>query len=437
MSQCKATVQTRRFFLKRATALSALVAAPTIIPASARGANGQTAPSERITLGHIGMGKQNSGALLGGFLNQPDTQVLAVCDVESKRLKTAQKRANDHYAAQTEKGEYKGCIDYHNYEDLLAREELDAVVIATPDHWHAIMAIHACRAGKDVYCEKPLSLTVRQARAMVNAARRYGRVFQTGSMQRSDSKFRIGCEMVRNEWIGKVQTVNVNVGGPSEECYLPEEPRIPTLDWDRWLGPAPWRPYHSILCPDHTNTFPNWRQYRDYSGGGMTDWGAHHFDIMQWGLGMDHSGPVEIIPPNGSDVPRLTYRYANGVTVNHGGATGGAGAEFHGPDGSVRVNRGFLDTTPPELMRRALTPGEIRLYASNNHYADFLKCIRTRQKPICDVEIGARSVTVCHLGNIAYWLGRPLKWDPVKEEIIGDPEAARWLDRPSRAPYVL
>jgi predicted dehydrogenase len=223
------------------------------------------------------------------------------------------------------------------------------------------------------------------------------------------------------------------VGGPSTERYYPEEPIPEGFDWDFWLGPAPWAPHNSERCSG--NYGGGWRMVRDYSGGMMTDWGAHHFDIAQWGLGMDDTGPVEILPANGKDVPRLTYKYANGVVMYHGG--GGNGVLFTGEKGKVEVNRGYFKSYPDEIGQEPLGPADIRLYASNNHMGDFLQCMKTRQRPICDVEIGCRSVSVCHLGNIAFWINRPLKWDPVKEEIIGDPEASRWLDRPMRAPWHL
>lgn len=239
----------------------------------------------------------------------------------------------------------------------------------------------------DIYCEKPLSLTIREARAMVTATRRYGRVFQTGSQQRSSREFRFACEMVRSGRIGKLVTISVNVGGPSEDCYLPEEPVPAGVDWDLWLGPAPWRPYHSILCPPPSFTgFPYWRRYRDYSGGGMTDWGAHHFDIAQWGMGTDDSGPVEIIPPDGKDVKFLTYKYASGVTIQHN--AGGNGVLFHGTEGKIEVNRGHLQTWPDNLMHKPTGPGEVHLYTSTDHRGNWLDCIRSRQRPICDVEIG-------------------------------------------------
>ncbi|MBN2451095.1 MAG: gfo/Idh/MocA family oxidoreductase, partial [Lentisphaeria bacterium] len=254
-------------------------------------------------------------------------------------------------------------------------------------------------------------------------------VFQTGSQQRSSREFRFACEMVRNGRIGALTHINVNVGGPSESCHLPAEPVPEGMDWDLWLGPAPWRPYHSAIHPF------NWRNYRDYSGGQMTDWGAHHFDIAQWAMGMDESGPTRIIPPDGRDTTKLTYLYENGVVVTHGG--GSNGVLFTGAEGRVEVNRGYLQTWPESLKDTPTQAGEVHLYDSRDHRGNFLDCIRTRRRPICDVEIGCRSVTVCHLGNIAYWLKRPLRWDPGTEQIQGDAEASRWLDRPKRAPWVL
>lgn len=394
-------------------------------------------PSERLALGFIGMGKQMRSHLRA-MLGRPDVQVVALCDVERIRLEKAQQQVNDFYAERNDRGTYKGCDTYHDFRELLARSDIDAVMIATPDHWHAIPAIEAMKRGKDVYCEKPLTLTINEGKAMVAAARHYGRVFQTGSQQRSEAGFRIACELVRNGRIGKVHTVHVNVGGPPIECNLPAEPVPEGLDWDFWLGPAPWRPYNSDIAPglDYPG-WPNFRAYRDYSGGPMTDWGAHHFDIAQWGLGMDESGPVEIYPPDGKEFQRLTYKYANGVVMYHGGGAAKAGVEFIGTEGRVMVNRGYLETDPPGLLHEPITPNEIHLYESPGHHEDWLNCIKTRSRPICDVAIGYRSVTVCHLGNIAYWLKRPLRWDPVKEDFVGDPEASRLMQRAMRSPWTL
>ena len=420
-------VTTRRSFLRNA---AAAIAFPYLLPRAALGSARRAAASERIALGLIGLGNMGT-AHLKAFLGYRDVQVLAVCDVDRTKRDKARQTVAERYGSTAR----RGCAAYHAFEELLARDDLDAVVIAVPEHWHAIIAIAACRAGKDVYCEKPLALTVREARAMVRAARLYDRVFQTGSQQRSAANFRYACELVSNERIGKLQTVHVGVGGSSHEAYLPEEPVPDGFDWDRWLGPAPWAPYnHERASGSYSG---GWRLIRDYSGGMMTDWGAHHFDIAQWGMGTDHTGPVEIHPARenadaGDDQNLLTYVYASGVRMYRGKANG---ILFTGTEGRVEVNRGYFRTWPESIGREPIGPNEIHLYESRDHRQNWLDCIRTRRRPIADVEIGCRSVTVCHLGNIATWLGRSIRWDPQKEEIIGDPEASRWLDRPKRAPW--
>lgn len=419
---------TRRDFIKKATVFA--VGAPYLITSSV----GRAAPSDRITMGIIGPGMQGKG-LLSRFMRYRDTQFVAVAEVSTIRRENGGKMIEYRYAKEKKKGAFKGHALYKDFRKLLARDDIDAVIIATPDHWHAIPVIQAAKEGKDIFCEKPLSLTIHEARAMVNAARKYKRVFQTGSMQRSDSKFRLACELVRSGRIGKVQTVHVGIGGPSRDCDLPSEPIPEGLDWNFWLGPAPYRGYNKEICPPGLyDFFPNWRNYKDYSGGGMTDWGAHHFDIAQWGLGMDNSGPVEIIPPNPKKKTPLTYKYANGVVMYHGGANG---ILFTGPKGKIEVNRGYFKADPESIGKEPLGPNDVHLYKSNNHYRDFLDCVRSRKRPICDVEIGCRSVTVCHLGNLAWWNNRRLRWDPVKERFIGDSEANTWLDRPKRAPWKL
>jgi predicted dehydrogenase len=420
----------RRRFLKAAVAVVGL---PYFVRSSALGGSGDAPASERITLGFIGSGKQ-SQHLIRSFLNSPGTQMLAVCDVDKLKLQRGQKIAEDHYAGKTGQP-YKGCAAYDDFRELLARDDVDAVVISTPDHWHAITVIQSAQAGKDIYCEKPLSQTIAEARAMVNAVRRYGRIFQTGSMQRSDWHFRLGCELVLNGYVGELKHVTVGVGGPPEDKPLPVEPVPDYLDWNMWVGPSPWRPYNSDLSPNISfDGFPNWRYHSDFGGGGMTDWGAHHFDIAQWGLGMDNSGPVEISPPDGKDYKVLTYKYANGVTMTRDNANG---VLFTGTKGKVEVNRGYLRTEPGELKNQQISSNQIHLYECNNHYTDWLDAVRKRTKPICDIEVGCRSVTVCHLGNIAYRLKRPLKWDPQREEFVGDAEANGLLSRSMRSPWHL
>jgi predicted dehydrogenase len=426
------TTHTRRSFLQSAAA--SVLAGPVIL-SSASGEEKKAPASERLTLGFIGVGTQNRGHL-GHFLGQKDVQVVAVCDVDKTRRENAKAMAEKRYGDETKKGTYKGCAAYNDYRDLLKREDIDAVVIATPDHWHAIIAIEACKAKKDVYCEKPLSLTIHEAKLMIEAARKYERVFQTGSQQRSDREFLQACELVRNGRIGKITKVRVDVGGPSRPCDLPGEKEEPGLDWDRWLGPAPKRAYNSVLSPRGVHKhFPDWRQYREYSGGMMTDWGAHHFDIAQWGLGMDDSGPVEITPPDDPKAQKgVRYLYSNGVEVVHANS---GGVLFIGTKGAILVNRGKLVSLPENVSKETLGPKDVRLYKSPGHQRDWLTCIRSRKKPICDVEIGARSVTVCHLGNLAYWNHRKLRWDPKKWQFIDDETAMKWLDRERRDPYQL
>ncbi len=421
----------RRNFLKGVAGATAMVGLPGIVPSSVFGAD---APSERITIGFIACGKQ-SQHLMRAFLNQSGTHVVAACDVDKLKLERSSKGIVDKHYADKKDGAYKGCATYHDFRDLLARPDIDAVVISTPDHWHTAISIAACQAGKDIYCEKPLTQTIAEARALINVVRKYNRVFQVGSMQRSSREFRFACELVRNGYIGDIRHVTVGVGGPPEDKPLPAEPVPDYLDWDMWVGPAMWRPYNNDLAPHISfDGYPNWRYHSYYGGGGMTDWGAHHFDIAQWGLGMDRSGPVEIIPPDGKDYKVLTYKYANGVPMTRDNANG---VLFEGTTGKVEVNRGYLKTWPDNLKDQVIGPNQIHLYDSKDHYADWLDAIRKRTEPICDVEIGASSVTVCHLGNIAYKLQRPLKWDPKREVFLGDDEANRLLSRPYRSPWHL
>lgn len=421
---------TRRTFLKNTIATAA---APLILPSRVWSA--EVKPNDLITVGFIGVGTQGRH-LMNGFLRRKDTQVAAVCDVDTNRRLNGKKTVETFYAQQKDLPSYKGCDEYRDFRELIARKDINVVVIATPDHWHAIPVVMAADAGKDIYCEKPLSLTIYEARAMANAVRRNQRVLQTGSMQRSSSEFHKACELVRNGRIGKVKTVLVGVGGPSKWCDLPEEPIEPGLDWDLWLGPAPGRPYNSVLSPRGVHKhFPNWRNYREYSGGMMTDWGAHHFDIAQWGLGMDDSGPVEIIPPSDPNATSgVRYLYENGVEMIHGGE---GGVTFKGTEGEIFVTRGRFRATPESIAEAPIPENGVRLYKSSDHIGDFVQCVKTRKRPICDVEIGARSVTVCHLGNLAYWNRRHLKWDPKSERFVGDNEANQWLNPSKRAPWAV
>jgi len=430
----------RRSFLKT----SAVVAAPFILPSHIWSA--QTKPNDRITLGYIGMGTQNRG-LMSGFLRKTETQSVAVCDVDTNRREAAKKSVEEFYAKQADRGSWNGCTAHNDFRDLLARKDIDAVVIATPDHWHAYIAVAAARAGKDIYCEKPMAESIHEARAMVKAVRKYKRVFQTGSMQRSSKEFRTACELVRNGRIGKISRVEVAVGGPGVLCDLPAETAEPGLDWNLWLGPAPMRPYHSELSPRGVHKhFPNWRKYREYGGGMVTDWGAHHFDIAQWGLGMDATGPTEILPAADAKATEgVRFTYANGVEVTH--VNNGFGVVFHGSEGVVKVNRGKFELwrgaeqkakSPADcdaMIKEFLPEGSLRLYKSDDHRSDWLAHIRDRKPPICDVEIGARSVTVCHLVNLAYYHGQKMKWDPKREKFIGNTGDKKWLDVSHRDPW--
>ena len=334
----------RRTFLKQAAGLSAFY----IVPRHVLG-RGFVAPSDQTTLGFIGLGKQ-AGGLRNQFLKN-NARVIAVCDVDQGKVTAFSEAVNKHYAESAEKSSYSGCLRYDDYRTLLNNKDVDAVVIATPDHWHSSIAIAAAKAGKDIYCEKPLSLTVQEGRDMVNATRQYKRIFQTGNMQRSWKEFRQAVELVRYGYIGQVKTVNVNVGGPPRDFDLTAEPLPAGLNWDAWLGPNTIeRPYNNELDPALTATFwGKWRDIRDFGGGGMTDWGAHMFDIAQWGLDMDNSGPVELITPADKSGKGLIYKYANGVEMHHAPVEGKQSCHFIGTEGEVKVVRGELTTTPANL----------------------------------------------------------------------------------------
>jgi predicted dehydrogenase len=273
--------------------------------------------------------------------------------------------------------------------------------------------------------------------AMVDAVRRFGRVYQTGSQQRSDFQgmFRRAAELVLAGAVGQLQAIHIGIGGPPEDDFtLPVQPVPSTLDWDMWVGPAPWRPYNATLCPLNFRGFPQWRHYRDFGGGGYNDMGAHHFDIAQWAMAMDNSGPIEIYPPDGKEHKYLTYRYSNGVPMYHGGDDRGS-IVFHGRDGSIFVSRAFLRADPVRILDFKLGPNHVHLNRYRNHRDDWLHCIKTRQRPIADVEIGHRTATVCHLGLITYRLNRPLAWDPVSEQFVNDDDANRLRSRALRTPW--
>jgi predicted dehydrogenase len=390
---------------------------------------------------------------LAWFVKYPDVQVLAVCDVDRWRRENAQHTVAQAYGQARESGVYRGCAAYRDLRQLLGRQDIDAVVIATGDNWHATATVLAAESGKDVYCEKPASLTIYEAQAMIRAIRRYGRVFQTGLQQRSAAEFRLACSLVQKGALGRVRQVYVNFPGTSSDVDLPAEPVPEGLDWDLWLGPAPWRPYNSRFHPygPPKGVVP-WHFCRDFGGGNLTSNAVHAFDVVQWGLGMDHSGPVEIIPPETGEVAYLTYRYADGTelqvtpkldpnhhdippdwdpntTIQHFGAL------FVGEDGWIHVGRqGFLQAYPPDLIETYLARYE-HAVALGNHHRDWLEAIRTRRRPASDVETGCRSTIVSHLGCIAHWTGRKLRWNPVREEFLDDAEANRLRRRAMRPPW--
>jgi predicted dehydrogenase len=424
---------TRRHILRGLAASS--IAMPTIVPSTVFGTDDKAPPSERITVGFIGCGKMANDYHLPELLRFGDVQALAVCEVDRTRREHAKKRVEKAYS-QTK--DYKGCAAYVDFRELIARKDLDAVCIATPEHWHAIPAITAMKAGKDVYCEKPLVLTLAEGKLCIDVARKYKRVFQTGSQQRSNvfGDFRQAAEIIRSGRLGKIHSVTVGVGGPSRWCDLSAEDMEPGLNWDLWLGPAPMRPYNSILSPRGVhNHFPAWREYREYAGGGHSDMGAHHYDIAQWCLGMDESGPVEIYPPpSPSELEGVAYRYESGVMMIHGGPSG---CTFIGDNGTLRIDRDHLTSDPAAIVREPLGANDVHLEESPGHHRNWIDCIRSRKRPVADVEIGARSVVIAILGNLAYWNRRGLHWDPVKWHFVDDTEANGWLDRQRRDPWQL
>lgn len=446
----------RRNFLQTSSALAvSALAAPCIIPGSALGADGAVAPSKRITLGVIGTGNQGTNDL-HDFLRDERVQVIALCDLNKESTgywngavagrDPAKRIVEKHYGDKAPSGTYKGCDVYEDFRELLARKDIDAVLVATPDHWHAIPAISAAIAGKDIYCQKPLALTISEGRAMSNAVKKYNRVFQTGSQQRSDSNFRRACELVRNGRIGKLHTVKVGLPsgrpdfGKTGDRKKPES--VPAgFNYNFWLGPAPDAPYAPARC--HVN----FRWIYDYSGGQVTDWGGHHPDCAQWGMGTQHTGPIEIRNAKGLFPPDELWNtatefsfeaiYKNGVKMIISDKLRG-GVTWEGSEGSVWASRGKHETTPKSLLDTVIGPNEIHLYDSKDHHRNFIDCVISRKETAAPCEVAHRSITICHLGNIAMRLGRDvLKWNPDKEQIIGDSEASAMLSRKYRAPWKL
>ncbi len=443
----------RRRFIQ---ATAAAAAGPFILPSRVWSAD--VSPNAKVRMAFIGMGKQ-MGGLLRTFMGFPEVDVVAVCDVDTTRREAGKKKVDDYYTANQGTGPaHKACDAYNDFREITSRKDIDAVCIATPDHWHAIITIAALDNGKDVYCEKPLTHTVHESIAVVAAVERNKRVLQTGSMQRSSAEFRIACEIVRNGVIGKIKTVDTQFGNPAKPNANPEEAMEPGLDWEMWCGPAKLSPYSSVLSPRGIhNHFPQWRMTREYGAGMVGDWGAHHIDIAHWGLGRDGSGPVEVIAP--ADALNANqgckFIYDDGVVLTH--VNQGRGASFFGEDGEVHVNRGkfeviikgeskykFWDKEADKKTtlarettfaeRDLLADAKIRLYKSSNQLADFIKCIGTREKPICSEIVGAGSATACHLMNVAYYHGASFKWDPANNKIVSGAEAA-WLTKDYRGAW--
>lgn len=422
---------TRRDFVgNTAKALTAFMILPRFV-LGGKNAKGvlYTPPSDLINLGYIGTGKQ--GQILSEyFLKTGQIRIVALSEVYQAKAEKAQNKIKAFYEKTPDLGAWSEIPVYNDFRQLLERKDVDATVIALPDHWHAAAAVRAAEAGKDIYCEKPLALTVKEGRAMVNAARKYNRVFQTGSMQRSWNEFRQAAELIRNGYIGEIKTVKVNVGLPPKPYDLPAETIPEGLDWTKWLGPNAHQNFNAELAPPITkDVYPNWRNYREFGGGMVTDWGAHMFDIVQWALDMDSSGPVEVFAPDGGEHPFLTYRYANGVTMTHEKWEWNNAIHFFGTEGEIKVARGKLETTPASLKDKNIGFHEKHVYFSDNHYIDFLNAMRRRTRPICDVEVGHRTASVCNIGNIAYRLNKSFKWDPVKEQ-SNDKEVNALLGRP-------
>ena len=430
----KADGLNRREFLKGAAAVGAGVSLFDIVPASARGKQGKPAPSNRIVLGCIGVGGQGNSNL-GAFLNESDCHVIAVCDVDKNHLRDTKNRVDGHYRN-------TDCAAFADFRELIARKDIDAISLCTPDHWHAVPAVAAANAGKDIFGEKPISHCLMEGRAMADAVRKNGRIWQTGSWQRSVENFRQGCELVRNGRIGKVVKIEVGLptGSPCGPVKFKDPP--PELDYEFWVGPSRWLPY----CDQRTHW--NWRWQLDFGGGQLTDWIGHHGDIAHWGMGWDHTGPVEIegtgyYPNEGIWDAATTYffvaKYRKGVEMHvaNGGNQGvRGGTKWIGEDGRwVWVDRGGFDANPKSLLQEKIGPDETQLFKSPGHHRNFLDCVKSRQQTLTPAETAHRSASIGHLGQIAMILGRKLRWNPDTEKFADDASATRMLTTPMRSPW--
>lgn len=453
----KSTI-TRKDFLKQSSAAAGALALPWIVPASALGKNGRPAPSDRIVMGCIGVGGQGSYNLRA-FANIPAVQVVAVCDVETESdlyygnqvhgREPAWQWVEQFYAGQASLGSYHGCETYNDFRDLLAREDIDAVTVCTPDHWHGLISVAAVQAGKDIYCEKPLANTVAEGRAVADAVKRYGRVLQTGSHERSRDSVRYACELVRNGHIGQLHTIHVNM--PLDEPQhiavkntTGEQPVLPVppgFDYDMWLGHTPWAAY----TPMRTHFW--WRFILDYGGGEMTDRGAHIIDLAQLGNGADNTGPLTIEAVGRASESGLfnafldhhfECTYANGVQLI-GTAETPRGLKFEGSDGwiFIHIHGGRLAAEPATLLQEEIGPDEEHLGRSPGHHQNFIDAVKARRDPVASAEVGHRTGTICHLVNIAMQTRSRLEWDPVSEQITNSTEANRLLSRPMRSPWYI
>lgn len=455
----------RRKFLKdtvKGAGALALTSFPAIVPAHVLG--GPLAPSNRINIGAIGNGRISRGHDMPGVWKHDLARIVAVCDLDSNRLDAAKRLVNEYYAKKTGKP-YDGVKTYSDYQELLANKDIDAVIISTPDHWHVIPAIHAVRAGKDVYMQKPASLTIAEGRALSDEVHRSGRILQIGSQQRSMPQFKRACELVRNGRIGKLHTVYVGlpIDDPKESTVEKEMPLPAGLDYEKWLGETPYVPYTlKRVHPLNDFSRPGWLRCEQFGAGMITGWGAHHFDIVNWGLDTEYTGPIEItataqFPPTGNlwDVHgpfKSETIFANGVKVLASNEYPN-GVKFVGSDGWIFVTRGNyaatasdpvskdkdkpLDASDPRILDSVIGPDEIHLYESKDHHGNWLECISTRRQPITPIEVGHRGCTVCLLNHASMKLQRKLYWDPVKERFKNDDEANAMLTRPQRWPYTL
>lgn len=397
---------TRRDFIKTG---AAAIAIPYVITSTALGNQDRAPASDRIVMGGIGIGNMGNGDQ-DAFLGRGDVQYVATCDVRKGVREAAKGKVDGRY-------KNKDCQAYNDFRELLAREDIDAVHVATPDHWHAIMVIEACRNGKDVYCQKPETRTLREGPLMVEAARRYARVVSGGSQRVLEDYQGIVKQCWGGE-LGPIKSINVNVGPLSQVCNLPAESTPDDIDWDLWLGPAPWAPYNAARCSGNFSTGGNsWRSYIDYSGGGMTDWGAHHFGGATFAVDVRDLQPTEVVFHNDGGKQHLEYRYPNGILLTHN------------KPGKENL---AVEGTPGEKREAKPVP---TYKGSGGIYGDFIECVKTRERPFRDIEYAVNSVMVSHLGIIAYTLQRSLKWDTKTQMFVDDQEANRYLDRARREPW--